>query len=137
MAKLNLKVVTPEEEVFNEEVDGVNITTSEGVLGILPNHASLMAKVVPGELEIKKGGKNDHLAVGFGFLQVSQNSLIIMADLATKATDIDERAVEEAKKRAEQALTQKLTDEEQATTLAVLEKSIAQLKIKRRHRSNI
>lgn len=131
---LHLKVVTPEKLLIDEEVNQVNVSTEQGILGILPNHANLMAKLEPGELIIKKGGKVDTLAVGDGFLQVSNNILTIMTDLATYAQDIDEKAVEEAKKRAEQVLSQTLSDEEYAETLANLEKSLAQLRIKRRHR---
>lgn len=134
MAQLHLKIVTPEKLIFDEEVAQVNVSTEQGQIGILPNHANLMAKLVPGELIIKKDGKTDNLAIGGGFLQVSDNVLTVMTDLATFAQDIDERAVEEAKKRAEQALEQTLSDEEYAETLAALEKSLAQLRIKRRHR---
>ena len=134
MAQLHLKIVTPEKLIFDEEVSQVNVSTEQGQIGILPNHANLMAKLEPGELVIKKGGKTDTLAVGDGFLQVSDNILTIMTDLAVEEEDIDERAVEEAKKRAEQALQQTLSDEEYAETLAALEKSLAQLRIKRRHR---
>ena len=134
MSQLHLKIVTPEKMIFDEEVNMVTLPSSEGQLGILPHHANLMAKLVPGELRIKKGDKTDILAVGGGFLQMADNTLTIMTDLATLEKDIDERAVEEAKKRAEQALEQKLSDEEYAETLAVLEKSLAQLRIKRRHK---
>ncbi len=131
---LHLKIVTPEKLLFDEEVSQVNVSTEQGILGILPNHANLMAKLEPGELIIKKGGKTDSLAIGDGFLQVANNTLTIMTDLAVNETDIDERAVEEAKKRAEQALEQKLSDEEYAETFANLQKSLAQLRIKRRHK---
>jgi len=134
MAQLHLKIVTPEKLLIDEQVDQVNIPTVEGQIGILPHHANLMAKLKPGELVIKKGGKQESLAMGDGFLQMTDNTLTIMTDLATYAQDIDERAVEEAKKRAEQALEQKLSDEEYAETLANLEKSLAQLRIKRRHK---
>lgn len=134
MAQLHLKIVTPEKLLFDEEVSQVNAPTEQGEIGILPNHANLMAKLEPGELIIKKGGKVDSLAVGDGFLQVADNILTVMTDLATYAIDIDERAVEEAKKRAEQALEQTLSDEEYAETFASLQKSLAQLRIKRRHK---
>ncbi len=134
MAELHLKIVTPEKSIFDEKVSGVNVSTEQGEIGILPNHANLIAKVIPGELTIKRNGKVEMMAVGSGFLQVAGNILIVMTDLATYAADIDERAVEEAKKRAEQALTQTLSDEEYAETLANLEKSLAQLRVKRRHR---
>lgn len=134
MSQLHLKVVTPEKLLVDEEVSQVNVSTEQGQLGILPHHANLMAKLSPGELIIKKSGKVELLAIGDGFIQVSQNTLTVMTDLATYAQDIDERAVEDAKKRAEQALEQTLSDEEYAETLANLEKSLAQLRIKRRHK---
>ena len=134
MSQLHLKIVTPEKMIFDEEVNQVNVSTEQGQIGILPNHANLMAKLKAGELVIKKGGKVDSLAIGDGFLQVSDNTLTVMTDLASYAADIDERAVEEAKKRAEAALEQTLSDEEYAETLANLEKSLAQLRIKRRHK---
>ncbi len=134
MGQLHLKIVTPEKLLLDEEVSQVNVSTDMGQLGILPHHANLMAKLQPGELIIKKGGKVESLAIGEGFLQVTDNTLTVMTDLAAYAEDIDERAVEEAKKRAEQALEQTLSSEEYAETLAALEKSLAQLRIKRRHR---
>ena len=134
MSQLHLKIVTPEKLLVDEEVSQVNVSTEQGEIGILPHHANLMAKLEPGELIIKKNGKVESLAVGDGFLQVADNTLTIMTDLATYATDIDERVVEEAKKRAEQALSQTLSDEEYAETLANLEKSLAQLRVKRRHK---
>lgn len=134
MASLHLKIVTPEKLIFDEEVNQVNVSTEDGQIGILPNHTNLMAKLKPGELVIKKNGKVETLAVGDGFLQMADNTLSIMTDLAVNEGDINEKAVEEAKKRAEIALEQKLSDVEYAETLAILEKSLAQLKIKRRHR---
>ena len=131
---LHLKIVTPEKVALDELVDMVTLTSADGELGILPHHANLMAKLEPGELRIKKGGRVEVLATGDGFIQVADNILTILTDLAVNETDIDEKAVEDAKKRAEQALEQKLSDEEYAETLAVLEKSLAQLKVKRRHR---
>lgn len=130
---LHLKVVTPEKQIFDEEVDQVNVSSQEGELGILPHHVNLMAKLLPGELRIKKGGKTESLATGDGFLQMANNTLTIMTDLAVEAADINEREVEEAKKRAEKALEEKLSDEEYASTLAIIEKATAQLRVKRRH----
>lgn len=134
MAQLHLKIATPEKLLLDEEVSQVNVSTEEGEIGILPHHANLMAKLSPGELIIKKSGKVELLAIGDGFIQVSQNTLTVMTDLATYAQDIDEKAVEDAKKRAQQALEQTLSDEEYAETMANLEKSLAQLRIKRRHK---
>ncbi len=132
MADINLRIVTPEHIVFEDTVDQVNVSTTKGELGILPNHVSLMAKLVPGELKIKKSGKTNFLAIGQGFLQIENNSLTIMTDLAQNVEDIDEKAVIEAQKRAKETLELKLGNEEYAETMAALEKSLAQLKVKRR-----
>ena len=134
MSQLQLKIVTPEKVSVDEPVDMVTLTSSDGELGILPHHANLMAKLEPGELRIKKGGKTEILATGDGFIQVANNTLTILTDLAENVEEIDEKAVEDARKRAEAALSEKLSDEEYAETLAVLEKSLAQLKVKRRHK---
>lgn len=135
MTQIRLKVVTPEKQVMDEMVDQVNLTTTEGELGILPHHAQLMSKIVPGELKIKKGAKTEYFATGDGFMQVGDNVLTVMTDLAASAGEIDEKAVESARKRAEDALSQKLSDEEYAVTMANLEKALAQLRVKRRFRS--
>ena len=134
MANLNLKIVTPEKEIFNDSCDQINVSTSSGEIGILPGHISLMSKILPGKLEIKKSHKTEILAIGEGFLTVTEDAVKIMTDMAIEEGDINEKAIEDAKKRAETALTQKLSDEEYAETLAVLEKSLAQLRVKRRHR---
>ena len=134
VVQLHLKIVTPEKVIVDDTVDMVTLTSAEGELGILPHHVALMAKLLPGELRIKKGGKTEVLATGDGFIQVADNTLTILTDLAVNEAEINEKEVENARKRAESALEQKLSDEEYAETLAVLEKSLAQLKIKRRHK---
>ena len=75
------------------------------------------------------------MATGEGILQMQENVITILADLAEEASLIDEKAAEEARKRAEEALEEKLSAEEYAETLAILEKSLAKLRVKRRHRS--
>ena len=135
MSQLQLKIVTPEKLIIDEMVEMVTLPSSEGELGILPHHASLMAKLVPGELRIKKNGKEEVLAAAGGFIQMTGNTLTILTDLAVGEKEIDEKAVEQAKMRAEKALEEKLTAEEYAETWAILEKSLAQLKVKRRRRA--
>lgn len=135
MNQLYLKIVTPEKEIFDGEVEEVVVTTADGEVGILPHHTNLMAQIIPGEMRVKTSGKMQVMATGGGLLQMTDNTLVIATDLAEKAEEIDEKVVEEAKKRAQEALEQTLTDEEYATALSTLEKSLAQLKVKRRHHS--
>lgn len=133
MTKLSLKVITPEKIIFEGEVDEVIIETEQGQTGILPNHVNLVTSIIPGELKILSDHKTILIATGGGLLQITKNNVSILTDLAQEAGDIDEKEVEEAKRRAEAALEQTLSDEEYADTLAVLERSLAQLKVKRRH----
>lgn len=131
---LTLKIVTPEKIVFNEQIDSIYVPTDSGEIGILPHHVSMITKVIPGELRIKRSGKDSYFATGDGFIEIKDNTITLLTDLAIDEKDIDEKTVEDARRRAQLALEQTLSDEEYAETFAVLEKSIAQLRLKRRHR---
>lgn len=133
MDHLLLKIVTPEKEIFSEEVEMITAPTKEGEIGILPHHISLMSQLKPGELRVKQHGKEIVMVVGTGLLQVAGDTVIVATDLAENEAEIDEKAAEEARERAKAALEQKLDDEEYAVTAAALEKALAQLKVKRRH----
>jgi F-type H+-transporting ATPase subunit epsilon len=134
MSSFYLTVVTPEEEIFSDEVDMVTVETDQGELGILPNHTNILAQIIPGDLRIKKGTKVTSLATGGGLLQMNNNKLSIITDMATTAESINEKEAEEARDRAKAALQNKLSEEEYADTLAILERSISKLKVKRRHK---
>lgn len=134
MSQLHLKIVTPEKEIFDDEVEMVTAETTDGEIGILPHHINLMTQIKPGEIRIKQGNKEIPMVMGSGLLQVANNIVTITTDMAEKVEEIDEKAAEEAHKRAQIALEQKLTDEEIASAQISLEKALAQLKVKRRHR---
>lgn len=136
VSKLILEIVTPEKKVLEQEVDQVSLPTQNGEITILPHHIPLVTALVPGELKVKSGEKETFLAVGEGFVQVTGEKVSLMADLAREAATIDERAAEEAKKRAEEALKHRgnLSSEEFALAAAELQKALASLKVKRRHR---
>ena len=131
---LKLEIVTPEARTYSEMVDMVTLPGVEGEMGIYPNHVPLLTQVVPGEIIARKDGRDVFLAVGEGFVQITGESVAIMTDMAVRADDIDEAKVEEARRRAEARLAEKLTDEESAMVSAALARSLAQLKVKRRHR---
>lgn len=134
MSQLHLKIVTPEQEIFDGDVDEITATTDQGEIGILPEHINLMTKVKPGSVMIKQGNKEILMAIGSGLLQVARNEAVITTDMAEKAEEIDEKGAEEARKRATEALEQKLSAEEIASAEVALEKALALLKVKRRHR---
>src|SRR3954447_9645238 len=106
MAKLTVEIVTAERQVYNEtDVDMVVAPGSEGVLGILPRHAPLLTMLKPGVLRVKKDGVEQDMAVAGGFLQVNAGRVLILADQAERADEIDAAAAEEARHQAEQALS--------------------------------
>jgi len=90
--------------------------------------------MVPGEIVVRKGGRDLFLAVGGGFVEVTGTRVSVLTDMAVAADRIDEAKAEEARLRAEARLREKLSDEEVASTNASLARSLAQLKVKRRHR---
>src|SRR6478736_1465871 len=131
-ATLKLEIVTPEAKTYSEDVEMVTVPAAEGEMGIYPNHVPLMTQVVPGEITVRKDNRDYFLAVGEGFMQVTGDRVAIMSDMAIRAENIDEAKAEEARKRAEARLAEKLDDEELAVVNAALAHSSAQLKVKRR-----
>lgn len=136
MAMLKLEIVTPEARIYSEDVDMVTLPGVEGEMGIYPMHVPLLTQVAAGEVVALKAGQIYHLAIGEGFVQVTGDRVAIMTDMAIKAEDIDESKADEARKRAEARLKEKLTDEDLAAANAALLNSLAQLKVKRRGRGS-
>src|SRR6266516_3990200 len=131
-ATLRLEIVTPEARTYSEDVEIVTLPGVEGEMGIYPMHVPLMTQMVAGELAVRKDGREYFLAVGEGFVEITADKVAIMTDMAVRAEQIDEAKAEEARKRAESRLQEKLTDEETAMVSAALMHSLAQLKVKRR-----
>jgi F-type H+-transporting ATPase subunit epsilon len=132
---LQLDIVTPEKRVLSETVDSVVLPGTEGEFGVLPMHAPLVTTLKPGELVYSKGGKSEHFAIGTGFVEVTGQTVAVLTDMAMGAADIDEKAVQEALTRAEHTL-EHLKDatqsEEMAAAQGIIQKSLAQLHVKRR-----
>ena len=131
---LKLEIVTPDAKVFSDDVEMVTLPGVEGEMGIYPNHVPLMTQIVSGEIIVRKGGQDFFLAVGEGFVEITGDHVAILADMAIRAENIDEAKAEEARKRAEARLAEKLDDEQLAMAEAALAHSVAQLHVKRRRR---
>ena len=130
---LKLEIVTPETKVFSEMVESVILQGVEGQMTILPQHVRLMTRLVPGEMIVRKGGRDQFLAVGEGLADISSDRVAIATDMAVAAENIDEAKAEEARQRAAARLREKLSLEEVASVNASLARSLAQLRVKRRH----
>ena len=136
-ATLRLQIVTPDAVVYSENVHMVTMPAIEGQIGVYPMHIPLLTQIVPGEVIVLKDGQTHLLAVGEGVVKVTPSEIVIVTDLAVAADKIDEAAVEEARANAARRLQDKLSDEEVASVNASLARSLAQLKVKRRHVGNV
>jgi F-type H+-transporting ATPase subunit epsilon len=131
---LRLEIVTPEATVYSEDVDMVTLPAVNGQMGVLPQHVRLMTQMVPGEMIVRKDGRDSFLAVGDGLVEVTNERVSIVTNMAVGVESIDEAAAEEARQRAAARLREKLSSEEVASVNASLARSLAQLQVKRRHR---
>jgi F-type H+-transporting ATPase subunit epsilon len=129
---LKLEIVTPDAKTYSEDVEMVTLPGVEGEMGIFPMHVPLMTQIVSGEIAVRKDGREQYLAVGDGFVEITGDHVAVMTDMAIKAENIDEAKAEEARRRAAARLAEKLDDAETAMVSAALAHSVAQLKVKRR-----
>ena len=101
---LLLEIVTPERLAYSDTVDAVQLPGAEGEMGVLPNHAPLLATLGVGELRIRRGGFEESFAIVGGFVQVRPDKVVVMAETADMASEIDVEKAQEARREAERAL---------------------------------
>lgn len=130
---LRLEIVTPEARAYSDDVDLVVLPAVEGEMGIYPMHVPMMTQIKPGELVVTKGSETHYLAVGEGFVEITQTRVNVLTDMALEEKAIDPAVAEAAVERAQTRLKEgDLGSEEIAAVQAALEKSLAQLRVKRR-----
>jgi len=134
MSAIRLDVVTAEGMVYSDDVDVVVAPGVEGQLGILPHHAPLMTILQPGELRARKGGEELYLAITGGFLEVRPDRVIVLADAAERAEEIDVARAEEAKRRAHERLKERVPEVDMAQTEAALRRALTRLQVVERRR---
>lgn len=136
---IKLEIVTAESSIFSDDVDIVIAPGSEGEMAILPKHAPLMTALKEGELRTRKGKEEYSLCVSGGFLEVRPDRVIVLADSAERAEEIDIDRAEEARRRAEKLLSEKYKPEvDSARAEAAMRRALMRLKIaerRKRHRS--
>jgi F-type H+-transporting ATPase subunit epsilon len=129
---LKLQIITPEKVVYSEDVEMVTLQGVEGEMGILPQHVRLMTQLIPGEMIVRRNGRDEYLATGEGLIEITGDRVAIVTDMAVAAENIDAAKAEEARQRAAARLQEKISAEEVASVNASLAKSLAQLRVKRR-----
>jgi len=134
LAKLKFEIVTAERVIYSDEVDIVIAPGVEGQLGILPSHAPLLTMLQPGELVVRKDGEETAMFVSGGFLEIMQDRVTVLADVAERAEEIDVARAEEAKRRAEERLKERPADMDLAAAEAALLRSLMRLRVAERRR---
>ncbi len=129
MSSIRLDIVTAERLVYSEDVDMVVAPGVEGQLGILPHHAPLMTTLQAGELRVRKGEEEFFLAISGGFLEVRPDRVIVLADAAERAEEIDIVRAEEAKRRAEAALSRRAPEADAVQAEVALRRSLIRLRV--------
>ncbi len=134
MSTIKLDVVTAEGTVYSDDVDVVVAPGVQGQLGILPHHTPLMTILQPGELLARKGEEELILAITGGFLEVRPDRVIVLADAAERAEEIDAARAEEAKRRAREWLKERPSGVDLARAEASLRRALARLDVVQRRR---
>lgn len=127
---VHLDVVSAEESIFSGRVETIQVTGSEGELGIHPGHAPLITALKPGMVRlVKQHGHEEMIYIAGGMLEVQPGNVTVLADTAIRAEDLDEAAAEEAKRRAEEHIADAGSDFDYAEAAAQLAEAIAQLRL--------
>ena len=134
---LLLEIVTPERLAYSDTVDAVNLPGIEGELGVLPHHAPLVSMLGVGELRIRKGASEESFAIVGGFLQVRPDKVVVMAETADMASEIDLEKAQQARRDAEQALESGARTDavDLSAARAALQQALLRIRVaERRHR---
>jgi len=134
---IKFEIVTPERVVLKEEVLQISVPTQSGEITILPDHIPLVSILRPGVIELKKvSGEVEVMSVSGGFVEVLKNKIVILADTAEIAVELDEARIEEARKKAEEMKKWKDIDAVQFAEIdALIEKQLARSKAVKRWRN--
>jgi F-type H+-transporting ATPase subunit epsilon len=134
---LKFKIVTPEKNIYENEIFQVTIPTMDGEITVLPNHIPLISVLKAGELKFKDKDGEHQMAISGGFLEVKgKNEVVILADHAERVDEIDILRAEEAKKRAEEQMQhiKNVQDVDFAKLQAVMDRELNRLRVAKKYR---
>lgn len=135
MSMIRFHLITPDRVLYEGDADSVSIPTPQGEITVLPHHIPLISIVAPGSLVVRQGKEEHVFAVSRGVVEIDGSSLRVLADTADRADELQEEAIEKARKEAERLRTEKRDDAEGfAEATAILERELARLHTIRRHR---
>jgi F-type H+-transporting ATPase subunit epsilon len=134
MTTFLLEIITPQRQAFSEEVSGVYVPTVNGTIGILAHHQPLFTALSEGEIKIDSGAKEFFLAIGGGFLQITEKKVSILVSRAVHADELNETEIKKAEEAARKAIEGKAEGEELSQALASLRRSLLEMKVARRRK---
>ena len=130
------KIVTPERIVYEDDIVQVSLPTAMGYISVLRDHEPMVALLRSGELTITRGSESDFVAVSGGLIYIAKNVVVVLADTAEHAREIDEAKAEEARRRAERTMQEKQIDsEEYAEATAAFARELARIRVAKKYKS--
>jgi F-type H+-transporting ATPase subunit epsilon len=132
MKNFKLEIVSPERLALSQEVSQVTVPSEDGEITILPDHILLFSTLTEGEVVIQANGEEQYLVIGGGFVEVTDEKVIILVSRAYKADELNEEAILKAKKEAEEAIERGVTGLELQSAQAFLRSTLVDLKVIRR-----
>lgn len=137
MKSFKLDIITPQRKAFSEDVNSVMVPTTNGMVGVLALHEPLFSALTEGEIKITAGSKEFFLAIGSGFMEVTQKGVSILVTSAFHAHELNEAEIKKAQQTAKEALSKHTTGVELSTAQSLLRRSVLELKVFRRRRSRL
>ena len=131
---IHLEIVTAERTVLSDDVDQINAPGAAGRMGVLPRHEPLLTSLIPGELTIIKGGERTAFAISGGFMEVLPDRVTVLADTAERGDEIDEARAEAARRRAEELLRERRSEQDMILAEAQLRRAMIRLRVARLRR---
>lgn len=137
-ATINLEIVSAEGELYSGIVHEVHVPAQQGEIGVMPRHAQLVTRMVPGEVRLRPEGETEfqHLFVSGGLLEIQPDEVTILADTGMRAEDLDEAAALKAKEQAEALLEEAEDDYDAKKAKAELLAAVAQIRMLEKLRNN-
>jgi len=131
---IHLEIVTAERTILSDDVDQINAPGAAGRMGVLPRHEPLLTSLIPGEMTIIKGGQSTPFAISGGFMEVLPDRVTILADTAERADEIDEARADAARRRAEEMLRERHSEQDMVLAEAQLRRAMVRLRVARMRR---
>jgi F-type H+-transporting ATPase subunit epsilon len=132
---IHVEIITQEQKIFDEPAaDMVLVPAAEGEMGVLPNHAPVLTTLAFGDLVVRKGAAEEHFAVYGGIVDVRPDKVVVLADMADTAADLDLEALQAARERARRLVQEGVPDEQNRDAALALRRAELALKVKNKIR---